>query len=403
MIFFKRFFNRRFNIVHNFAAIAPGFVASVIPWANGRQHKETMTKVPYMSTFIWFLRDRGTGQVVIDGNGQSVPTYELSDPIDQKNFRHATVEAIRIHEAAGANEILFTLAHGLIAWKRGQNLEKFIENISGQALLAGAQPIISAHQMCTCRMGKDRSISVADVNGELYDTKGVWIGDGSACPTSLGANPMITIMALAARTADRIATRMKSASCGATGMGAMPDLGAMNKMAANVVSGMVGMMTKPEVMMREMAGMMVNPMNMFTLAGSVLAGKSPFQAPVPKPVAGDGQAAGPNAAGANFSHVIELHAKPGQAQVLITAIRDQAIPQVIATYEGFIEEIVLLSETDPNRVSAISFWRSKKDAENFTATGFAKVSAFLAGYLASPPVRGEYVVAAEINKPLAKK
>ena len=106
---------------------------------------------------------------------------------------------------------------------------------------------------------------------------------------------------------------------------------------------------------------------------------------------------------ANFSHVIELHAKPGQAQVLITAIRDQAIPQVIATYEGFNEEIVLLSETDPNRVSAISFWRSKKDAVNFTATGFAKVSAFLAGYLASPPVRGEYVVAAEINKPLAKK
>jgi choline dehydrogenase-like flavoprotein len=33
----------------------------------------------------------------------------------------------------------------------------------------------------------------------------VWIGDASAFPTPSGTNPMITIMALAHRTADRIA------------------------------------------------------------------------------------------------------------------------------------------------------------------------------------------------------
>src|SRR6185436_13442993 len=73
-----------------------------------------------------------------------------------------------------------------------------------QPLLNGAQPMISAHQLCTCRMGADPATSVADANGELRDVKGVWIGDGSACPTALGANPMITIMALAARTADKM-------------------------------------------------------------------------------------------------------------------------------------------------------------------------------------------------------
>ena len=47
--------------------------------------------------------------------------------------------------------------------------------------------------------------SVADPWGELHDTKGVWIGDGSAFPTSSGTNPMISIMALAHRTAEAIA------------------------------------------------------------------------------------------------------------------------------------------------------------------------------------------------------
>jgi choline dehydrogenase-like flavoprotein len=59
--------------------------------------------------------------------------------------------------------------------------------------------------MGTCRMGKDPATSVAGPFGELHDTKGVWIGDGSAFPTSSGTNPMISIMALARRTAEAIA------------------------------------------------------------------------------------------------------------------------------------------------------------------------------------------------------
>ena len=43
--------------------------------------------------------------------------------------------------------------------------------------------------------------SVAGPWGELHDTTGVWIGDASAFPTASGTNPMITIMALAHRTA----------------------------------------------------------------------------------------------------------------------------------------------------------------------------------------------------------
>ena len=54
-------------------------------------------------------------------------------------------------------------------------------------------------------MGDDPQTSVAGPWGELHDTPGVWIGDASAFPTSSGTNPMITIMALAHRTAEAIA------------------------------------------------------------------------------------------------------------------------------------------------------------------------------------------------------
>jgi choline dehydrogenase-like flavoprotein len=70
---------------------------------------------------------------------------------------------------------------------------------------AGGQKLFSAHQMGTCRMGNDPQTSVANPWGELHDVKGVWVGDGSAFPTAVGTNPMVSIMALARRTAFAIA------------------------------------------------------------------------------------------------------------------------------------------------------------------------------------------------------
>jgi choline dehydrogenase-like flavoprotein len=53
---------------------------------------------------------------------------------------------------------------------------------------------------------------VAGPWGELHDTPGVWVGDGSAFPTPSGTNPMITIMALAHRTAEAIAAAAPAAT-----------------------------------------------------------------------------------------------------------------------------------------------------------------------------------------------
>ena len=163
-----------------------------------------MERFKYGASFIILLRDRGHGRVVVDASGEAVPFYSVEDPLDDRLLRMGVEKLARLHHAAGASEIT-SLAGLPPRWRRGDDFESFVERAQRQPMRAGGQKLFSAHQMGTCRMGNDPQTSVANPWGELHDTPGVWVGDGSAFPTSSGTNPMVTIMALARRTAHAIA------------------------------------------------------------------------------------------------------------------------------------------------------------------------------------------------------
>ena len=186
------------------AQYAPGLIGSATPWISGADHKERMTQFRFGGTFIGLTRDRGHGSVVLDANGEGMPQYSVTDELDLGNLRQGVEAQIRLHEAGGAHTIT-PLAGGAPTWRRGDDLDAFIAGAVRIPYRVGGYRLFSAHQMGTCRMGPDPQTSVADPRGELHDTRGVWIGDASAFPTSSGTNPMITIMALARRTADAIA------------------------------------------------------------------------------------------------------------------------------------------------------------------------------------------------------
>ena len=95
--------------------------------------------------------------------------------------------------------------------RRGEDLDAFIDTLNAQEIVPREFVTFSAHQMGTCRMGRDPATSVANPWGELHDTPGVWVGDASAFPSASGTNPMATIMALARRTAHAIASAGLSA------------------------------------------------------------------------------------------------------------------------------------------------------------------------------------------------
>jgi choline dehydrogenase-like flavoprotein len=181
-----------------------GISAGASPWRSGRQHKEDMASFRRASGLIMLIRDHGHGQVVIDGNGNAVPSYLLTDEVDQRNFRAGMQAVARLHEAAGA-ERMVGLSHVPLEWSRGDDLSAFLEGFEACSLEPWQHGVFSAHQMGSCRMGSDPQTSVANPWGELHDTPGVWIGDGSAFPSASGTNPMLTIMALARRTAGAMA------------------------------------------------------------------------------------------------------------------------------------------------------------------------------------------------------
>jgi choline dehydrogenase-like flavoprotein len=201
------------------AQYAPAITGSAVPWTSARAHKEMMELVRFGATYIPLTRDRGEGQVTIDAAGEALALYSVTDELDIANLHRGMDAIVRLHRAAGSQQIM-SLASGLPLWRVGDDLDAFIARIQRIPLRAGGHRLFSAHQMGTCRMGTDAQTSVAGPWGELHDTAGVWIGDGSAFPTSSGTNPMISIMALAHRTAEAIAGRRADAQAQPVAAGA---------------------------------------------------------------------------------------------------------------------------------------------------------------------------------------
>jgi choline dehydrogenase-like flavoprotein len=186
------------------AQYTTGLGASAVTWTSGADHKRLLHDYAQFGTWVALIRDRGHGRVTLDANGMAVPWYTITDPLDLRMTALAVEQQVRGHVAAGARRV-FTMAAGIPCWQAGDDVDAYIDRITRIPARAGGLRMFSAHQMGSCRMGSDPATSVADPRGELHDVPGVWIGDASAFPTASGTNPMISIMALASRTAENIA------------------------------------------------------------------------------------------------------------------------------------------------------------------------------------------------------
>ena len=65
-----------------------------------------------------------------------------------------------------------------------------------------------------------------------------------------------------------------------------------------------------------------------------------------------------------FTRVVELVSKQGKARELSSTINDKIVP-ILKKQPGFADEIVLVADADSNRVLALSFWKTREDAERY--------------------------------------
>ena len=176
------------------------FWASSMAFTGGAAHKERMLRLRHAATWHAVSHDTGSGEVVLGAGGEPVVRWSLADPVDRAVAARGHVELARLHRARGAQEI-FTFHWDDPAWREGADFDAYLARLETAPYEGLAY---SAHQMGSCRLGADPTTSVAGPSGELHDVPGVWIGDASGLPTAPGVNPMLTIMALARRTAHAI-------------------------------------------------------------------------------------------------------------------------------------------------------------------------------------------------------
>ena len=86
-----------------------------------------------------------------------------------------------------------------------------------------------------------------------------------------------------------------------------------------------------------------------------------------------------------FTRVVEVSSKPGKSHETANAINEKVLP-ILRQQVGFIDETVLTSDTEPNRVVALSFWKTKEDADRYQREQFKKVTEILSNLIESPPV-----------------
>ena len=86
-----------------------------------------------------------------------------------------------------------------------------------------------------------------------------------------------------------------------------------------------------------------------------------------------------------FTRVVELTSKSGKSKELADTIDDKAMP-ILKKQRGFVDEIVLVSDAEPNRIIGMSFWNSKADAEQYHREQFPKIHDTVRNLLESDPV-----------------
>lgn len=183
----------------------PGLAAAAWSWEGRDDAAALMDLARRWAPLIGIIHERGSGRVRAAAGGRAVIDYGL-DAADAATALRALVEMSRLAHAAGAVE-LRTGSTPAVRWRRGDSLAAYLRSAAHIDPAPNRLSLFSAHQMGTVRAGADPLSHPADPGGRLRRdaggtlAAGVFIGDGSLLPSAPGVNPMLTIMAMAERTA----------------------------------------------------------------------------------------------------------------------------------------------------------------------------------------------------------
>ncbi len=163
----------------------------------GREHQRAMLDFGHVGSIGVHLSDESQGRVRLAGDGSLRTSYKLT-PADADRLTYGIARAAEIHFAAGATEVYPNIARaGVLTPKRLADFET-------TRFKPGELRLEAFHPMGTARIAPDNE-GVCAPNGSVHGLTDLYIADASLFPTSVGVNPMMTVIAFARQIAGEMA------------------------------------------------------------------------------------------------------------------------------------------------------------------------------------------------------
>ena len=174
----------------------------------GQAHTDTMAQFPHIHGLLALLRDgfhreSEGGRVALAADGSPVLDYPISGFV-WDGVRRALLTMAEIQFAAGAKSVqpVHERAGAYTSWDAAR------KGIAALQCKEHLTRVVSAHVMGGCGMADDQRLGVVGANGRYYGVANLSVHDGSLFPTSIGANPQLSIYGIAARLASMLAQEL---------------------------------------------------------------------------------------------------------------------------------------------------------------------------------------------------
>jgi choline dehydrogenase-like flavoprotein len=185
-------------------------LASTLLGRFGIDNALRMEQLPHTNVMLALLRDgfhpdSAEGTVVLRSDDSPVLDYRITD-YTWDGLRRAFHSMAEIQFAAGARAVLPLHADAGYV-KTAKQARELIDNLR---LERYRTRLGCAHVMGGCAMGEDPRQAVTDSLGRHHQLGNLSIHDGSLFPTSIGANPQLSVYGLSAKLATLLAERLKA-------------------------------------------------------------------------------------------------------------------------------------------------------------------------------------------------
>jgi choline dehydrogenase-like flavoprotein len=165
----------------------------------GSEHQRSMLEFGHVGAIGVHLSDASSGRIGLTANGSLRTRYKLTQA-DADRLVFGIARAAEIHFAAGATEVYPNIA------RVGTLTPSKLADFEATRFKPSELRLEAFHPMGTARISPPGD-GVCAPDGSVHGARDLYVADASLFPSSLGVNPMMTVIAFANRIASDLARK----------------------------------------------------------------------------------------------------------------------------------------------------------------------------------------------------